>query len=333
MSRMFELYKSGFNIEDNKALNEFALEIINISEEYIRYLVYKGKINSLGDLSSYDAAVDLTAELFTIENGCLSHFKKFFSGFETPPETEEDVNRLIRQFVYVSTMNNVSLLYKFADPVTNKLLRNLNYARKSGDYLQTEIFTNKYIHRKEVDFESAVCMEREKLARLIGQKRGIGFLPATEFLEEVFKILEEQTEYLHAVPFSDLLQIYKELSAKEIRKDFESMESGSESNIYMKLLVEEIRKSYLLKLKNYITKKNFSKNESDCIYNIVEEVINCYLSGTERESVKELAKRYYNGTVTNSLCYKIDYAIDLLNSEIISFFKREEEENVKKLSK
>lgn len=330
---MFELYKSKFRIKDNIALNEFALKVINISEEYIRYLIYKGKINSLGDLSSFDAAVDLTAELFTLEDGYLVHFKKFFNGFETPPETEEDVNRLLRQFVYVSTMNNVSMLYKFADPVTNKLLRNLNYARKAGNYLKTEIFTNKYIHRKAVDFASAQCMDRDQLVRLIGTKNGISFLPATEFLDEVFNILEEQSDYLHAVPFSDLLQIYKELSAKEIRKDFENMESGSESNIYMKLLVEEIRKSYLLKLKNYISKKKFSKNESDCIYKIVEEVINCYLNGTERESVKELAKRYYNGSVTNSLCNKIGYAIDLLNSEIISFIQREEKDNVKKISK
>lgn len=98
-------------------------------------------------------------------------------------------------------------------------------------------------------------------------------------------------------------------------------------------MFEETRKGFFLKLNNYFKKKNISKNERDCIYNIVDEVINCYLNGVHRGSVRELAERYYSDNVTPSVCYKVEYVIGLLNSEIITLMQREGKINARQISK
>lgn len=331
---MFEVFKSGFYIENNKHLNAFASGVINLSEEYIKFLVYRGKISSLGDLTAFDTAIDLTAELFKLEDGVLVYFKRFFEKLATPPQSEEEYINALKQFVFSVILNNLTHIYKLTDPVTNKLLRNLKYAQKEENYNVTEIFSNKYLHRKPIDFESAECMDKDVLLRLILSKNGFNHPTAKDFLNYVFDILDSQSKYLQALPLNDILAIYKEIIALE-SKTYNSKEAGSDAeiNVHFKLLFEEIRKGFILKLNKYLNKKSFSENERACIYNIVEEVINCYLNGVYRDSIKDLAIRHYDGNATNSLCYKVEYVIGLLNTEIISLMQREEKSDVRQLSK
>ncbi len=275
--------------------------------------------------------MDITAELFRLEEGTLVYFKRFFDNAENTPETEEDFNLVLRQFIYAAIMNNISLIFKLTDPITNKLFRNMNHARKEDNYITTELFTNKFIHRKPVDFESAPCIEKDQLLKLVNRQSVAGYISAKKFMKNVFDLLEEQDEYLHAVSYTDLLQVYKEIVAKEIRRELQTANSGSESNIYLKLLIEEARKGFTLKLNKYVSKKNFSKKDRTCIYYIVEDVISSYLNGADRESVKKLAERYYDGDSANTVRNKINYIIDLFNTEIISLIQREENNNVKEL--
>jgi hypothetical protein len=323
-------YKNGFYVKDNHSLNSFAAEIIKVSENYIKFLIYRGRISNLGNLNTFDTALDLMAELFKVENGYLIYFKRHFEKLETIPNSEEEYTKALKQFVYGATLNNLTHIYKLTDPVANKLLRNLKAAYKEENYLVTEIFLNKYIHKKDVDFGSKECMDRDILLNQIIAKNGTTHPTAKDFLKYVFEILESQNQYLQAISLNDLLQIYKEVFSRKCRNEFIETEISSE--IHYKLLFEELRKGFILKLNNYLNKKKFSEKERNCIYSIVEEVINCYLNGTQRDSVKELVKRYYGINGTNSVCYKAEYVIGLLNSEIITLMQKEEKINVRQIS-
>lgn len=329
---MFEIYQSGFYIENKQSLNRFALTIVRISEEYVKYLVNKGKLISLGDLDSYDIAVDLTAELFTTENGHLVHFKRFFEGVDSPPQTEEEFLVLLNKFVYSSLWHRLINIFKITDPATNKLHRNLSATLKEKQYLITDLFTNKYIHRKPIDFESGRCMETDLLLNMLRSRNGHKNQTTSSFLDFIFEVIESQSEYLHAIPYTEILKVYKEYFVLNYNAGFEHAVSSPEMNIYLKLFFEEIDKRFKVKLNKYINKKKFSEKERECIYYIVEDVINCYINGINRDSVKELAKKYYKGEITNSLCYKIEYVIDMLNSEIASLIQREETAYARRLS-
>jgi hypothetical protein len=326
-------YKNGFYVENNKSLNCFAAEVIKISEEYIKYLMYRGRISTLGNLSAFDTAIDLMAELFKMENGCLTYFKRHFEKLDSVPSSEEDYIKSLKQFIFGATLNNLTHIYKLTDPVANKLLRNLKAAYKDDNYSVTEIFFNKYIHRKEVDFESAECMDRDTLLNQILSKNGTKHPTAKDFLKYLFDILESQDVHLQAISLNDLLYIYKEIVAIKSKASYNEDKNSASSNVHFKLLFEEVRKGFYVKLNKYLNKKNFSKKENDCLYNIVDEVINCYLNGTKRDSVRELTSRHYAKNVNNSMCYKVEYIIGLLNSEIITLMQRENEINVKQISK
>lgn len=329
---MFELYKTGFFIENNKLLNRFAVKIIKISEEYIRYLIHKGKLISYGDLDSYDTAVDLTAELFTVENGYLVHFKRFFEGIENPPHTEEDYEGILKRFVYTSTMYRMENVFTITDPITKKMHRNLKYAMSKEGFLTTDIFSSKYVHRKHIDFGAAQCIEKNMLLRLLHTNNGKIHKTPRNFINFVFDVLESQKEYLHAIPFAELLLIYKEYFSLNYRAIFEGSVSSPEISIYLKLLFEEVKKSFNLKLNKYIHKKNFSGKEKDCIYYIVEDVINCYINGNDRDSIQGLTDKYYKGASDKCIRNKVEYVLDMLNTEIISLIQREENSYVRKLS-
>ena len=324
-------HKNRFYVEDNKSLNRFVSGVIKISEEYIRFLIYRGRISSLGNLSPFDTAVDLLAELFKVENGCLVYFKRHFEKLDTIPGSEEEYTKALKQFIYSATLNNLTHIYKLIDPVANKLLRNLKAAYRGENYLVTEIFLNKYVHKKDVAFASKECIDRDTLLNRIIAKNWTVQATAKEFLACVFDVLESQDQYLQAISLNDLLNIYKELFAIKGKTDF--IGEKVSSDIHHKLLFEEIRKGFVVKLNNYLVKKRFSEKERNCIYNIIDDVINCYLNGTQRDSVKELVNRYYGKNGTDSVCYRAEYAIGLLNSEIITLMQKEEMRNVERLSK
>ena len=329
---MFETYKSGFYVENTQSLNSFAAKVVRLADEYVRFLLNRGKLIPLGDLDSYDIAVDLTAELFTIKDGHLVHFKRFFEGVENPPQTEEDFLTLLHKFIYSSLWNRLTNIIKITDPITNKLHRNLNAAFKEHDFHITDLFTNRYIHRKPVDFNSGRCMDTDLILTFLRSNNGKKHDSPREFLNFIFDAIESQTEYLHAIPYTEILKVYKEHHAFYYNFGIEKNTNSPEAGVYLKLLLEEIDKSFKVKLNKYINKKNFSQKERKCIYYIVEDVINCYIKGIDRDSVNKLAEKYYEGEVTNTLCYKIDYVIDLLNSEIISLIQREETAYARRLS-
>jgi len=330
---MFKVLKSGFYISDKRTLNSFASKVIRISEDYIKYLIYRGRITNPDNLSAFDIAVDLMGEIFKTENGYLIHFKNYYDKIDDFPETETDFNETLKRFVISITQNNLPQIFRRTDPVTNKLIRNITSVIKDENYTVTQLFSDKYIHREPVDFESAECMEKEKLLTMIFNENGAKIHSAKGLLKIIFNIIEMQTEYLHAISMNDLIQIFKDITALDLRYHLSCDESEAETKLHFKLLFDKISKGFNIKLNKYFNKKNFSEYECSCVYNIVDEVITGYINGHKRDSIKELISRYYTGESAKSFFNKVEYVIGLLNDEIISELQKEQNTNVKQLSK
>ncbi len=328
----FTVFKSGFYISNNRSLNSFASKVIKISEEYIKFLIYRGRISNPDDLSPFDIAVDLTAELFKLEDGYLIHFRNFYEKLDVLPDTEDEFYDTLRRFIIAVTLNNLPQIYRRTDTVTHKILRNLTAAYKEENFIVTELFTDKYLHRKPVDFGSAECMDKDKLLSLVFRENGAKMHNAKDLLNLIFRIIESQNDYLHAVSFNNLMQILREIAAMEFKYRYTGEDSNAETKLHYKLLFEEIRRGFTVKLNNYFIKKNFSEKERDCVYSIVEDVLGCYINGNSRESVKNLIEKRNPGGYTKSFFNKVEYILGLLNNEIISLLQKEEKNNVKLLS-
>lgn len=329
---MYKLYLAGFRVGSRKQLNEFVSNVVGIANDYIKFLVYKNKIYIPDGLNTYDCAIDLTAELFRTENDILTVFRNHFDKIKLKSQTEKDFSNLIKAYICSIVQNNLLKIYQINDRVTYKLLRNIKNAYKEDGYIETFLFTDKYIHKKPVDFNSAECMNKEQLLQLFLRNNGINDYSATELLKLLFKIIEEQNEYLHAVAVSDVLCIYKEISVVKTAKLIQNEIKSDEIRIHYKFLIQDIKKNFILKIKKYFCKKNFSENECTCIYKIVDEVLNNYINGEERDSVRVLVDKYYTGEDKSVMENKAEYVINLLNSEFIANIERENKKNVQQLN-
>jgi hypothetical protein len=329
---MYKLYLAGFRVGSRKQMNEFVSDVVCIAKDYINYLVYKNKLYLPEGLTSYDCAIDVTAELFNVEKDVFTVFASHFKKIKPKPKSEKDFTPVFKSYICSIVQNNLLNIYKINNPVTFKLLRNIKNAYKDNGYTETFLFTDKYIHRKPVDFNSAECMDKEHMLKLFLSNNGINDYSATELLELLFKIIEEQNEYLHTVAVSDVLYIYKEISAVKTAKLMQNEIKSDEIRIHYKFLIQDIKKNFILKIKKYFCKKNFSENECSCIYKIVDEVLNNYVNGEERDSVRVLVEKYYTGTDKPAMANKAEYVINLLNSEFIANIEREDRKNVRQLN-
>ncbi len=149
---MYELYKENFVFKSVQELNSFVSGILAISEQYIGYLQYIGKIYLPDDTDSYDVAIDVTAELFKNENNTLILFRNYFDSLEQKPENEENFERYLKSYLYAIIQNNLINIFRQYDPVTFKVIRNLKLAVKSNGYKTVSLFTDKYIYEGEIDY-------------------------------------------------------------------------------------------------------------------------------------------------------------------------------------
>jgi len=329
---MYKLYLAGFRVGNRKQMNEFVSEVVAIANDYIKYLVYKNKLYLPEGLTSYDCAIDVTAELFNVEKDVLTVFASHFKKIKPKPNNQKDFTPVFKSYICSIVQNNLLNIYKINDPVTFKLLRNIKNAYRDNGYTETFLFTDKYIHKKPVGFNSAECMDKEHLLQLFLSNNGINDYSATELLKLLFKIVEEQNEYLHAVAVSDVLYIFKEISVVKTAKLMLDEIKSDEIRIHYKFLIQDIKKNFILKIKKYFCKKNFSENECTCIYKIVDEVLNNYANGEERDSVRALVDKYYSGANKAIMINKAEYVINLLNSEFIANIERENKKNVRQLN-
>ncbi len=312
---MYELYKENFVFKSVQELNSFVSGVLAISEQYIGYLQYIGKIYLPDDTDSYDVAIDVTAELFKNENNTLILFRNYFDSLEQKPENEENFDRYLKSYLYAIIQNNLINIFRQYDPVTFKVIRNLKLAVESNGYKTISLFTDKYIYEGEIDYNKGEYIDRDTLLNALYADKFSPKISLPELLKKVFSILESKNEYLNAVSFCDIVSIYKDILAADYRAEIPK--NDYDEKLHYKFLMEDLKNKFYLQIKKYFLKKNISKNEQNCIYNVIDDVMDSYLNGTKHDSIKKLVDRHFIGLNGNHYYNKVEYLINIINKKIL----------------
>lgn len=316
----FEIHRAG-------ELNDFVLKILDIGENYLKFLSSKGRLYLSPDIEPKDAAVDLLAEIFTLENNTLVKFKDFFENNFSAEDisNKEDFERFLRSFIYTVIQNNLPDLFRENDPSAYHIYRNVKSAVKNLNYFISIHFSGKYIHKTEKLRPDANLPDREELNLIINDNElGKEIYNLKIFIRSLFEILSLSDIYTPAVYLNDVCSIIKSIFASEfINRNGAVTESEHISELTnIKFILEDVKFAFTGKLEKYASRNNLSQNFSQCIYNIVDEIIGDFNAGKERRSVMDLMKTHFNSS-DKYLFYKVQYCIELLETEIIKHFKTE----------
>lgn len=307
-------FQNKFRFSNGTVSGKFISECINIVEKYIIFLEKKGKLFLPFDFSPYDAAIDITADIFKVENNTFVNFHRFFESHDINPSTEQDAGDAVRIFLSSIAKKNLTGILAESDPETGKILRNIaDYIRKKS-YSVSYFFSDKFFHKSEIiqDVNSKDYAGRDNITKLlIYNNFHYGNIP--EFLEKVFYVLENQNEYVKAISQTDAVWIYKFLCAKY----FLNEEIISEHNYSeLSLIVENEKKRYISRLEPYFNKKNFSEFDKNRMYMALEEWVNNVLNGGVKCSPAELTKKYFGDDGYIRMHNKVEYCVNLLISNI-----------------
>lgn len=319
---MYRIFLNNFNFESQLELNRFIKEIIKIGEKYLGYLSFKGKIYIPFGLSFYDCAIDTLSEIFKVNGkNQLTLFYEYFSKPQNFPIDEEHFDRILNGFIITSIHQNLQKIFQQNDPFTYKILRNIKLAIRNNNYFETQLFSDRYIHRTEVDYNGRY-IEREELFEIVynnGKIFNLNNIP--EFINTIFDILEQNPEYIQMIALNDLVYIFRSLIIHDFNRSY-SLSSNHERDIYFELTLEEVKKKFMSDMKKYFIKKNFSENDINCLYNMFEEYYLSAKNAKVRLPISFLIEKYPNSNGRN-LRNQVEYLIELFNQKLI---KRMEEE-------
>jgi len=307
-------FRNKFCFSNGTVSGKFISECINIVEKYIIFLEKKGKIFLPFDFSPYDAAIDITADIFKVENNTFVYFLHFFETHNINPSTEQDAKDALRIFLTSIAKRKLTDILADSDPDTGKIIRNIrDYIRKKNYYV-SYFFSDKFFHKSDIiqEANSKDYAGRDNIIKLlIYNNFHQDNIP--EFLENVFYVLENQYEYVKTISQTDAVWIYKYLCGK----NFISEEIITEHNYSeLSLIIEDEKKRFLSKLEPYFNKKNFSDFEKNRMYMVLEEWTNNVLNGGIKCSPAELTKKYFGKDDYTRMYNKVEYCINLLMSNI-----------------
>lgn len=319
---MHYLYKNNFRIDEKKQLDLLIRQCIRVSSIHIKYLHFSGKLFFSYDITYNDLAVDLIAEIFETKDNVLVCFKKFF---EKLGEIKNDVelDKRIRFFIISVVNRNLVKFYKDNDPVGFKLIRNIDYAIETKRYFVTHLLTDKYIHRKEADFNLPI-IEREKLTSLFYASNKT-LLTGTAFLSNLFDVLESFTNYSSSLPYFDIVSIYKEMLVTNFfNNNSNTINSFEFDRLNTVLLVNEAFESFKHKFDKYSRKVKFSENTRNRFINILIDVKDSYCNLSKKDSINNYILKNFEKYEMDSLQDKLEYCVGLFNNEILSLIKSED---------
>lgn len=324
---MYCLYQSNFEFKDIVQYNTFVKRILFIGEQYIKFLVSKNRIYLPVTIDYKDASVDLLAEIFKKENKVLVRFQNFFNNnFNDRVLHENEYDNYLQGFIAAIIQNNLIKFYKDNDPTTYNIYRNLREAAINLGFVITVHFSDKYVQLYEYMKSDKQIPEREELSLLVNSN-GINGLVSNipQFMEKLFEVLRNSNEFSPAARLSDLVNIVKAILANDFLINLGKNEFNTyiDEKININIILENIEHKYYQKLKKYITKNKLSQTFQESMYSLIDEVILDYKEGNSRRSVKELQKSHF-GNDDKYLFYKVQYCMELFESEIINYYKEEQ---------
>jgi hypothetical protein len=314
---MYNLYKNGFVIGNSQQFNSFVKEIIVLGEAYIKFLVSKNRLYLPLHIESKDAAIDLLAEIFNVENNIIIKFRNFFDSKFDFLLSELQFENYLKGFIAKIIQNNLINFYRDNDHVTYHIYRNVKEAAaKLGLNIEVH-FTDKYLLEENADFKKNIP-ERDDLYD-IANKSGLHkyALQTRVFIENLFNELKYTNEYTAAVRLSDLTSLLKSLLSSNAAhfNNADLSIYSPEDRFHLNFVFDNVSFSYSEKLNKYVSKNGLPKSFYDSMYNLIDEVISDYRECNTRRSVKELQKTYFQNE-DKKLFYKIQYCIEILENEI-----------------
>lgn len=321
---MYEIYKKGFLVENSLQYNNFVKETIFIGEVYLKFLISKNRIFLPLQLAPKDAAIDLLAEIFTLKNNIIIKFSRFFDEHFPDKLSESEYNNNLYGFVAKIIQNNLISLFKNNDPLLNNIYRNIKEAADELEFNINIHFTDKYIYKGNFNNSKPIA-DRDELFEMINNSGLIKFVNQTKiFIKELFLVLKNNEKYAEAIRLSDIASIVKTIVAANLVSSLNNNHSERifNENIHLNFLLENILSDYYDKLDKYVTKNSLPKNFYECMYNLINEVISDYKVGNVRKSVLELQKTFFDSD-DKRLFYKVQYCIDMLESDIAESLKEE----------
>lgn len=321
MTYLLKYYKNGFCIEKESDLQVFINECVCVVENYLSFLVYKEKIFLPFELSTWDAAIDITAEIFIRENNCLVKFKSFFSSLESSPNNEKEAVKILHKFLLKITRNNLFDLFGKADHITHVILRTINKIINEKKYYTSWMLSDKFVHRKEIDFNKYEYCEREMLYKLIFKDKNLKYSSSEDFIENIFEIIEARDDYIKAISYNDLIYLYKYFYLNE--RYTSGLQTEFETSVHYRFMFDSIKSKYLRNMNAYLCKKNFSEDERKSMYNIIEEFTKNLLDGGIKKSPSELTKQFFTEKNYSKFINKVEYCIYTLMDSITKEIKEE----------
>ncbi|MCE1164944.1 MAG: hypothetical protein LWX07_06040 [Bacteroidetes bacterium] len=305
-------------------MSRFINECIKRIEKYIGFLSSKGKIFLPMDLTPYDAAIEVSSEIFTSDGNTLVKFKSFFDKLKEKPDTEDDYEAILKSFLFSVAKKNLVNIYKDSDPVTARIIRNLNLEIDRSGYFVTELFSDRFVHTEETDFSEKEYCGREELEKILSAAHSkVDFKNAKTFLSSLLNIVNEQDEYIKAVSFGDLVYVYKHSLIEKVESTQKSARQEEiETNIHYKFILEEFRQKFNTKLRKYFSKKNFSDNDQKCMYNVIDAFLKGITDGGQKRGASELTKEFFADGDFARNKNRVEYCIDMLLSELTTVFEK-----------
>lgn len=318
---MLVYIRNNFVFESNKEANAFVVKVIDLGEVYIKFLVSKNKIYLPDNIKPRDAAIDLLAEIFKVENKCYVSFKMFFEDKEI--ETEEVAENLLRGYIFTIIQNELPKIFRINDSFTFNILRNIKEAVKSENLHTSLFFSDKYIHAKDAMYDNDIIPDKDGLLKFIYENKiSEKVYNLKLFLKDLFETLKISGVYSPVVNFNDLVSAIKSIFANEfVNRDGAKTESEHLSDkVNIKLILKDIRFTFNEKLNKYIIKNGFSKYYSQCMYELVDDIETDLCEGQKRQSIKSLTDKYFK---SSDYINQVTYCVDMYETEIAKFLNKE----------
>lgn len=313
---MIHLYNNGFNITGTKELNDFLNRCVSISVKHLKQLHFSGKLFIKYDTDYYDLAIDLIAGTFEVKNGTLIHFKNYFDSIETLNSDPEYQKRLAVYIVDVVNRNLVHY-YKSNDPFTYKLLDNVNLVIGKNGYHVTPLITGRYIHRKIVDFNQSL-IDREALINSLNIDSS-SLDNTSAFLDKLFDTLESFSGCVHALPYYEIISVYRELHVNNYINHILTRDASSDKEKFETVfLVRKAFDNFRAVFDSYTSKVGLSEKTSVNFLNIIREIMECYCSSSRKNELHFYLKSYYSKDEIILLENKLKYCVNLFENELFS---------------
>lgn len=288
-------------------------ELVKVSRLIIQSYIYYYRFSALKLLDYHgitlsDLALDCIAEAFR-RNQEDKYFliKKFICSLKEDIKEINETNlfRAYKSFLIKIASIQLSRLYSQYDPIGAKIVRNIKDAINEAALQKSE----KFILKKELSGDILIvkeCSSSEAVNGFPIERLEAEFsmdgkkLNVVNMIDQLYKVLSEQTEYRKSVLLGDVVSLFKKYYGALYDNDFEINEdlllSGIKTDgfeeveiVLLKQKVENFIKEKIFL--DYLAKSKFNKEEAESVYLTITDIISDLCAGV---STKEAIYDYFS---------------------------------------